>query len=170
MQKTQQKDLAQKTKKKEIENTEKIEGRKRIQNEINILEDDLVISQNVLQIMRKSGTIPGVNAGQKDNTREQMKSTKSEFLELHLKKGINFTNWKNGRNCLNKSRKNNVVRFLDVGDEEEIDDAENEEALFSPFNVDLSSGSSCVLYLQCFLLGEKGEEFSFIIMFLLRVF
>ena len=158
---------------------------KKLKKEKQIFDDDLVCSQNVLRIMRHSGMIVGVNAGDKNNAHEPTTIVNSEFLELHLRKGVNFDDYNNGRisrkiknhgekkngktnenrdsNVVDKDKNANnstVVRFLEASSEDENENENGEEynnnTIISPFNVDLSSGSADVLHLQCFLIGERG--------------
>ena len=173
----------------QMQNLEKINQSdlmKKLKKEKQIFDDDLVCSQNVLRIMRQSGMIVGVNAGDKKNAHEQTTITNSEFLELHLRKGVNFDDYDNGRlgnrkiknhgekkngktngnrnsNVVNKDKDANnsiIVRFLEASSEDENENENGEEytdnTIISPFNVDLSSGSADVLHLQCFLIGERG--------------
>jgi hypothetical protein len=39
---------------------------------------------------------------------------------------------------------------------DDIDDEDQDNDHFAPFNVDLSTGSSGVTVLQCYLIGERG--------------
>ena len=147
-------------KNKQIKRLEKVEAEKKL------FDDDLIISQNILRIMRKTGTIEAVNAGDTDQVlKDPVKIIENEYLELHLKKGVNFTNRKNGKkgnngngkNSANTSGKNLSVMFLE-NDVEVLDDLGKEDIFFSPFNVDLSIGSSKLLVLQCYLIGEKVKN------------
>ena len=87
---------------------------KKLKKEKQIFVDDLVCSQNVLRIMRQSGMIEGVNAGEKNNAHEPTTIINSEYLELHLSKGVNFDNYTNGRigskKIKNHDEKKNRIR------------------------------------------------------------
>ena len=160
----------------EIENQKQIKRFEKISMEEKIFSDDLIISQNVLQIMRRSGMIPAVNAGEKDKVfPDPVKTIEKEYLELRLRKDVDFRDWKNGKRNKNQNQNPNTpnttefknkknVKFAENNkkDSNDINEIENEDfdrddLIFLPFNVDLSVGSAKVTYLQCYLIGEKGN-------------